>query len=260
MRSILVNADRKPGSDARIDTAVDLARRSGGHVTVLVDTPVSRYIAMDPMGGSYVISDALEQARGEDDAAADAIEARLGRDDVPFDVVRSEDDPVNALATAARLADLVVVSRSSGLAGELALICRTPVLTLPDGERLELPIRRACIAWDGGEQAAAALRASIPLLGGCQLVKLVTVAEKAGGFPATEALRYLSRHGIHAEFEERERRNSTEETLAAAVAENHAEILVMGAYGKSRMREFLFGGVTAYFLGQAQAPALLLVH
>jgi nucleotide-binding universal stress UspA family protein len=260
MRSILVNADRKPGSDARIDTALDIARLTDGHVTVLVDTPVTRYIAMDPMGGSYVISDALEQARGEDDAAAEAIEARLSRGDVPFDVLRSEEDPINALGRAARLSDLVVVSRTDGLAGELALISSTPVLALPEGKTFEMPIRRACIAWDGGEQAASALRAAVPLLGDCQLVKLITVAEKPGGFPATEALRYLSRHGIHAELEEHERRGSTEETLATAVAQNHAELLVMGAYGKSRMREFLFGGVTAYFLDDASAPALLLVH
>lgn len=260
MRSILVNADRKTGNDARIDVALELARRWDGHVTVLVDTPATRYIAMDPMGGSYVISDALEQARTQDDAAAKAIEERLARDDVPFDVLRSEDDPITALAGAGRLADLVVVSRSSGLAGDLALTCRAPVLVLPDDRPLELPIRRACIAWDGGEQAAAALRASVPLLASCQMVKLIAVAEKSGGFPATDALRYLSRHGVHAEFEEHQRRNSTEDTLAAVVAENHAEVLVMGAYGKSRMREFLFGGVTAYFLNEAKAPALLLVH
>jgi len=260
MRSILVNSDRKPGNEARLETALSLARKTGGHVTVLVDTPVTRYIAMDPMGGSYVISDALEQARDEDDAAAQAIEARLGRGDVPYDVLRSEDDPIGALAAVARLSDLVVLSRSGGLAGELALVSRTPVLALPDDRGLEFPIRRACIAWDGGEQAAAALRASVPLLGDCQVVKVVTIAEKSGGFPATDALRYLSRHGIHAELEEHERRGSTEETLAVAVAQTHAELLVMGAYGKSRMREFLFGGVTAYFLDEANAPALLLTH
>ncbi|MAC59799.1 MAG: universal stress protein UspA [Novosphingobium sp.] len=260
MRSILVNADRKPGNDARIDTALDLARQFGAHVSVLVDTPVTRYIAMDPMGGSYVISDALEEARGEDDAAASDIETRMARDDVPFDVLRSEDDPVSALANAARLSDLVIVSRSGGLAGELALVSHAPVLALPDGTPLQMPIRRACIAWDGGEQSAAALRASVPLLQSCQMVKVISVIEKPGGFPATDALRYLSRHGIHAEYEEHERRGSTEETLAIAVTQSHAELLVMGAYGKSRMREFLFGGVTAYFLDEAKAPALLLAH
>ncbi|WP_395330185.1 universal stress protein [Novosphingobium sp. BL-8H] len=260
MRSILVNADRKPASDARVDTAIELARQLGGHVTVLVDTPVSRYIAMDPMGGSYVISEALDRARADDDAAAEAVEARLTRGDVPFEVVRSEDDPVPALAAAARLADLVIVSRSSGMVGEVALTARAPVLALPDEPRGSLPIRCAVIAWDGGEQSAAALRASIPLLASCPSVKVVTVTEKPGGFPATDALRYLSRHGIQAEFEELARHGSTEETLATAVRQAQAELLVMGAYGKSRMREFLFGGVTAYFLADAGAPALLFAH
>lgn len=260
MRSILVNADRKPGNDARIETALNLARKTGGHVTALVDTPVARYIAMDPMGGSYVIADALDKARAQDDAAADAVEQRLARNDVAFDVLRSEDDPVSALASLARLSDVVVLSRSGGLAGELALVSSTPVLALANDKPLEFPIRRACIGWDGGEQAASALRAAVPLLADCQMVKLVTIAEKTGGFPATDALRYLSRHGIHAELEEHERRGSTAESLSIAVAQTHAELLVMGAYGKSRMREFLFGGVTAYFLDAEDAPALLLAH
>lgn len=260
MRSILVNADRKPGNAARIETALNLARKTGGHVTALVDTPVARYIAMDPMGGSYVISEALDKARADDDAAAAEIEAKLARNEVSFDVLRSEDDPVSALASIARLADVTILSRSGGLAGELALVSATPVLVLPDNKPLEFPIRRACIAWDGGEQAAAALRASVKLLGDCQMVKVITVAEKTGGFPATDALRYLSRQGIHAELEELERRGSIEETLAVAVNQSHAELLVMGAYGKSRFREFLFGGVTAYFLEEETAPALLLAH
>ncbi|EQB18468.1 universal stress protein [Novosphingobium lindaniclasticum] len=260
MRSILVNADRKPDTEARVEAALELARHMDGHVTVLVDTPVSRYIAMDPMGGSYVISEALEKARGEDDAAAEAIEARLTRAGLAFEMIRSEEDPVPALARAARLSDLVVVSRASGIAGQLAMVARAPVLALPEGRTLSLPIRRAVIAWDGGEQAASALKAAVPLLQSCQAVKLVTVIEKSGGFPTTDALRYLSRNGIHAEYEEYERRGSTEDTLSLAVNQNHAELLVMGAYGKSRLREFLFGGVTAHFLSDASAPAVLFAH
>ena len=117
MRSILVMADRKPGNDARIDAAIQIARRGQGHLTVLVDTPLSRYIAMDPMGGSYVVSEALDHARAQDDAAAAAIEQKLARGEVPFDVIRSEADPVTALAIAARLSDLAIVTRSGGLAG-----------------------------------------------------------------------------------------------------------------------------------------------
>ncbi|MFC0206533.1 universal stress protein [Novosphingobium soli] len=260
MRSILVYADRKADNDIRIDTAVAIARRAGGHLTVLVDTPVARYIAMDPVGGNYVMSEALEKAREDDDQAAAMVEDKLRRTGVGFEVLRSEEEPVTALAYAARLADLVIVSRKGRLAGDLALSTRAPVLALGD-EVLALPVRRAVVAWDGGEQAAAALRAAVPLLASCQSVRVVCVTEKKGGFPAADALRYLSRHGVGAEFEEHERQDSTEKTLARAVADAHAELLVMGAYGKSRMREFLFGGVTAHFLDDdGDVPAVLLAH
>lgn len=260
MRSILVNADRRPGNDARIETALSLARQSGGHVSVLVDTPVARYISMDPMGGNYVASDALKQAMADDDANAAVIEERLAGQDVPFDIIRSEAEPVEALAKAARLADIVIVSRSGGLAGELALLSRTPVLALSDEKTLPIPPKKACIAWDGGDEASCALRSAPTLLAGCESVTVLTVAEKPGGYPPTEALQYLSRHGVHAELEELQRRGSTEETLAIAVGRSGADLLVMGAYGHSRVREFLFGGVTRYFLEDPESPALLLAH
>ncbi|WP_260925524.1 universal stress protein [Novosphingobium sp. 9] len=262
MRAILVNADRSPSTGARLEFALDLARIRDGHLTVLLDTPVTRYIAMDPLGGSHVMSDALAKARLEDDEAADRIEARLARDDVPFDILRAEADPVSALAQAALLADLTIVSRKEGgaLAGDLALASRTPVLVLPENRVPALPLAKACVAWDGGEQATAALKAALPLLASAETVTVITVAEKAGGYPATDALSYLSRNGIHAELEEHVRRGSIEETLGIAVTQAGADLLVMGAYGKSWMRELLFGGVTAHFLSDSQAPALLLAH
>ena len=153
-----------------------------------------------------------------------------------------------------------MLSRSSGLAGELALAARTPILALEDGAALTAPLSSVCIAWDGGDEAAHALRAAAPLLAGCGAVHVLTVKEKPGGFPATEAVRYLSRHGVTAELHELARTGSTEETLASAVARLHGQLLVMGAYGKSRMREYFFGGVTRYFVDECPSPALLLAH
>lgn len=260
MRSIVVYADRGAAMDARLDTALAIARANKGHVTVLVDTPVTRFIAMDPMGGSYLAADALKQALADDDAHAAQIEARLKGEDVAFDVLRSEGEPVDALAAAARLADLVVLSRSTGLAGEVALASKTPVLVVEEGGALPAPLDVACIAWDGGDESANAIRASVRLLAGCRAVHVVTVKEKPGGFPATDALRYLSRHGIKAELHELVRAGSTEETISAAVARLQGQVLVMGAYGKSRMREYFFGGVTRFFVEESTGPALLLAH
>lgn len=260
MRTILVYADRRPGLDARIDSAVSLVRAFGGHMTVLIDTPVTRYMSMEPMGGSYIASDALTKAMEDDDANAVRIAARLRDAAVSHDFIRSEAEPVEALTRAARLADLVVLSRSGGLAGELALQSRTPVLALADDQALAIPLGKACIAWDGGEEAVQALRASAGLLAKCRAVELITVAEKPGGMPINAALRYLSHCGASASVRELERRGSTEETLAGAVADAGAELLVMGAFGHSRVREYLFGGVTRYFLHAEDAPALLLAH
>lgn len=260
MRSILVQAGRDPGMPVRLDSAMDIARAHGGHITVLIDTPIDRYVTTDPYGGTYVAREALEAALKDDEELAQAFAGRLANDDVPFDVVRFETQPLDAMAGAARLADLSVVSRGCGYAGDLAVISRSPVLVL-DGKELRLPLAAACIAWDGGDEAAHALRAAVPLLRGCGAVHVLTVmTEKAAGFPPTDALRYLSRHGIAAELTELQRGDSIEETLAASVAQHGAELLVMGAYGHSRVREFLFGGVTRYFLEEEGGPALLLAH
>lgn len=260
MRAILVHADRTAAMPARMESALSLARAGGGHLTVLVDTPIARYVAMDPLGGAQVVSGAINEALAADDAHAVRIEAELGRLGVPFEVVRSEHEPVEALGAAARLADVVVVSRQSGLAGELALAARVPVLTVPDTRPLTFPLARAAVAWDGGNEAAHALRAAVPLLAQAGEVHLVTVTEKPGGFPAAKALAYLAHHGIRAEPVELPREGSTEATLAGAAARLSAQILVMGAYGKSRMREYLFGGVTRHFLKDDTQPALLLAH
>jgi hypothetical protein len=165
------------------------------------------------------------------------------------------------MAVAARLADLAVVSRDCGYTGDLAVAARCPVLVLNPAAPLRLPLAAACIAWDGGDQAAAALRASINLLEGCQSIHVLTVtSEESGSFPPTDALRYLSRHGLKAELHELAKHGSVEETLANEAARLGAQLLVLGAYSHSRIREFLFGGVTRYFLEEKAAPPLLLAH
>ena len=261
MRSILVQAGRDPGMTARLDTAMNIARASGGHVTLLIDTPVDRFVTTDPYGGTFVAREALEAALAEDDALAKAFAGRLQGEDVPFDIMQFESQPVEAMAAAARLADLAIVSRSCGYAGDLAISARCPVLALPDDTAFAPPAGAACIAWDGGDEAAHALCGATPLLKGCQAVHILTVtAEKPKGFPPTDALRYLSRHGIKAELTELARGNSIEETLANAATQLRADLLVMGAFGHSRVREFLLGGVTRYFLDDEAAPPLVLGH
>ena len=62
MRSILLFADRSPAMAARLETALSLARANRGHLSVLVDTPVARFMSVDAMGGSYIAADAIREA------------------------------------------------------------------------------------------------------------------------------------------------------------------------------------------------------
>jgi len=259
MRSILVHAEAGSAGQARIDTALSLARATGGHVTLLVDTPVSRYVAVDGMGGGFVATDALKDAMGADDAFASEMEDRLARGDVCCDVLRAENDPIDALGDAARLADVVVVARREALASDLPLAVRCPVLAVNADETLSFPLRRVAVAWDGGAEAANALRGSVPLLAGAE-VTVLSVVDATGAFPATGAVAYLSRHGIKADLQVVERLGAVEETIGRELARLRPDLLVMGAFRHSRLREFLFGGVTRFFLEEPSGPALLLAH
>jgi nucleotide-binding universal stress UspA family protein len=261
MRSILVQGGRDKGMSARLDTAMDLARIHNSHLTVAIDTPIGQFVTVDPYGGTFVARDALDAALAADDALAQAFAGRLSKDDVPFDVVQYETMPLEAMIVAARLSDLAVVTRDCGYAGDLAVEARCPVLVLPCDSALPLPLAIACIAWDGSDQAAMALRSCVPLLDEGTDVHLLTVLTDAPqGFPPTDALQYLARYGIKAELHELTKAATVEETLLTEVNRLGGQVLVMGAFGHSRLREFMFGGVSRYFLDEASAPALLMAH
>ena len=262
MRSILVDARRGPAGQVRIETALALARHLDGHVRLVVDTPVDRYVAIDGMGGSVIAAEALREAMADDDAFAARLEAHIAREDVCCDVLRADCEPVEALAAAALLADVAIVSRGDPLAADLPLATRTPVLAINDDRVLEFPLARVAVAWDGGTSAAHALRASLPLLrsAGAVTVLVVENEDEGAAFPATEVASYLARHGIAAELRPLPRAGAIEATLAGALASDPVDLLVIGAYGRGRLRAFLFGGVTEHFLSSPAAPALFLAH
>ncbi|MDE1915852.1 MAG: universal stress protein [Sphingomonadales bacterium] len=260
MRSILVLADRKPESEMRLQGALSLARANRGHLTVLVDTPIARYLVTDAMGSGYLAADVVREAVASDDAYAETLHKRLQNEDVPYDVLRAEDDPANALAEAARLSDVIVLSRDLPYVDEVVLGGGTPVLVVPEDRPLTVPFDCVCVAWDGGDEAGAALRLALPILSQAVQIHVLNVAARAESFPVCDAVKYLARHDIKAEVVEVARSGSIEGTLAVEVARLGADLLVMGAYGHSRLREFLVGGVTRHFLEKEKKLALLLAH
>lgn len=269
MRSILVHADHDSANEGRLQTALAIARRQRAHVTLMIATPFQQFIAVDPFGGTYLATEAMAKAQIDDAALDAALSARLAKEDVPWDIAAADGDIAASLAAAATFADLAIVSLPGAghdrwkepglLAGDLALAISAPVLALPrDAATLDLDAP-AMVAWNGSPEAAHALRAALPLLAG-RRVELVGVGEDDGRLPATDALAYLSRHDIHAGARVIPRGTlSVEETLEGAALDMGAGLIVMGAFGRSRLRETLFGGVTRYLVTSGRI-ALLLAH
>ena len=268
MRSFLVYADGTPSADATLNTALDLARIMAAHLTLHINTPLRRFVAMDPFGGGYLIADALAEAQRQEAALVERLADRMTQEDVPWDSVTSTGLIADGLANAARLADLVILglNRLEGrtdpdsvrLVGDVVLTTGCPVLAVPPHTRPEFVQGTAMIAWSGTAEAANALRAAVPLLTHARTVKVVTITDESDSFPATDATRYLSRHAIHAELIERPRECGTiGAALSAAAEAAAADWIVMGAYGHSRFRETIFGGVTQHLLDNAPCPILL---
>lgn len=270
MKSVLLHINRDSGQGSRFQAAVDLVRAQEGHLTCLQVTPIQQYVAMDPFGGSFVLPANLQELRAEEAAERSEIEEKLAREGISWDWQHYNGDLVQTLLSASRLADVTVLTRTmavpkdSGaplpIAADVAVHSKGLVLAVPPELGAFDCCGKAVIAWNGSYEAAHALRSAVTLLAQAQEVNIVTVDEDESGFPATDASEYLSRHGISSELHEWPRKDRTvEETLMAAVSELNGSYLVMGAYGRSRLRETLFGGVTKYLMAQCPVP-LLLAH
>jgi nucleotide-binding universal stress UspA family protein len=101
------------------------------------------------------------------------------------------------------------------------------------------------------------MRAALPMLKMAESVDILTVAEKASDYRGREAAVWLARHGIRAEVIERTDDGGIEAVIRAVLIERRSAWLVQGAYGHSRLRQTLFGGVTRGLLTDAPVPLLL---
>jgi nucleotide-binding universal stress UspA family protein len=267
MKTILVHIEGDDGQESRLNAAFDVARATGGHLVCLSVMPYAAYALGDPAMGAFPVTtliDAVEKTRREERVA---VEARLVREGISWEWQAADGDSGERLVEHARLADLVVMSagpftRSAqlalGVTGDVAIRAPAPVLAVPVLARGVNVSGPALVCWDGGQEAANALKAAMPLLALAQGVTLLTVAEKDALFPARSAAAFLSRHDIHPDVMERGSGGaSIEQVIRSVAAETGATLIVQGAYGHSRLRQMLFGGVTRGLLADAPVPILM---
>ena len=172
----------------------------------------------------------------------------------------------------ARTADLVVASQTDpewaltdwlDIPDRLAMESGRPVLIVPNtGAREEIG-EKVLVAWNGRREAARAVFDALPILERAKSVKVVwinprTERETAGDVPALDIGAALARHGVRCEATEVTRpRENAGKVLLDCAREGGADLLVMGCYGHTRLRELVFGGASRYVLSHMSIPVLM---
>ncbi|MEW6123077.1 MAG: universal stress protein [Pseudomonadota bacterium] len=252
--------------------AVDLARALGAtlHAACLVPTARMGSLAQAEVRYDLVEAeqrDALERAR----VAAEALSRAAQAAGVPVEALAvSKEDPVceETLTEVLRLSDLVVLPQpqpgtpraTDEPFEDLLTESGRPCLIIPYAGRPRIPFRTVTVAWDGSAPAARALSDSLPLLRQAAVVDVVRVAKDfapEGARMAGRVTAFLAAHGIEARFRTLVSSLTFSEAILSHMADTGSDLLVMGAYGHSRLREALVGGASRGILASMTVPVLM---
>lgn len=265
MRSILLHIHDDDCLNARLQVALDLARCFDGHLTCLQATPMAAGVPGDLYGA--MTAQLLPELRKAADALCERLERRLAAEGVSWDWIQEDCTPTDQLLRRAGLSDIMVLgscdplrsTAPSKLVGDVVLRARTPLLVVPPQAEAFDCDGPAVVAWNGTPEACRALRSALPLLARASSVSLVTIRstneDDQLDRPPIEGAEYLSRHGISCEMIDLPLgTNSVGMELAGTAVERSACVLIMGAYGHSRLRETIWGGVTRELLSDPPLP------
>ena len=271
-KTILVHADHARSAAQRIGVAARLALEHEAHLVGAAMSGLSRYIYQDSGMdlARTVLATHVDALYARANAALDGFDhlaAAAGLDS--FERRMVDDEPGAALALQARYADLVVLSQTDlddpvarvtpGIAEYVMLAGARPVLVLPSAGQFPHIGRRALVAWDASPEATRALTGALPLLrrAASATVAVINPGEEHGPQPGHDIALYLARQGVKAEVLVQRTGGDVGEALLSLAAERDADLLVMGGYGHTRLREMMLGGVTATILRAMTLPVLM---
>ena len=136
-----------------------------------------------------------------------------------------------------------------------------PVIFVPDIQKGGMTLDRIMVCWDGSRAAARAVADAMPFLKKAKQVEVVIIADKAGKkdeVPGADLGQHLARHGLKVDVK---RITSPDidvpSTILSYAADSSADMIVMGGYGHSRLREFVLGGATRGMLEAMTVPVLM---
>jgi len=268
-RTILALAQPGPEAAARLQIAAALAARTGAILDAVFVRPLFVPAPASMDFGGYIPPATLDAmieshraAVGEAEAAAQAsFRAAVAAMRPRAEWFALEETSALGFVGLARRADLVVFPKSGTTAPRLGAMdlahdAGAPLLLTPASPTSVDTGRRVLVAWNGSREAASALRAAWPVLEQAERVEVVMVDPP----PEAEAFlgMHLQRHGIEAHIHIEHAADARAGEVIRTQAERlGADLVVMGLYGHSRLRELVLGGASRTMLGQEGLPLLV---
>ncbi|SKC87419.1 Universal stress protein family protein [Burkholderia sp. CF099] len=272
-KTLLVHIDDSLRSHARIALSLDLARRWDAHLIGLYVVSSDLFRPPFRRDDSAPFAQLVAQQAQRQQTAHDAFLAAAERAGHRSAEWRAPRGPALELATLhARHADLLILGQDDpqdaaayvapNFVGSLALDAGRPALVIPHAGTVKSPGENILIAWDGSREAARAVADALPLL---KAARYVSVDIERRTEPHADApigidvAAWLDMHGVNASFSAAPGHfgAGTGSTLLNRASDGHFDLLVMGAYGHSRARERVFGGVTRTMLESMTVPVLM---
>jgi nucleotide-binding universal stress UspA family protein len=275
-KDLLVHLDDSKGCAKRVDAAVRLAGQHGAHlagVYPIVEIPLLNYIREQIPEDVQARIEAEAQSRAE--TALGGFRQTAERSGISYETRtdRALDTTLaRVLGMHARYADLLILGQvdpeeppqvGRHLPEEVVLSSGRPLLMVPYIGAPATIGRRVVVAWDASREAARAVSDAMPILERADSVVVVSINPKGkplghGEVPGTDIGAHLAHHNVNVEVERVAAGElSVGDALLSHVAARGADLLVMGGYAHSRVRELVLGGVTRTILETMPVPVLM---
>ncbi|MBK5960137.1 hypothetical protein CCR97_18280 [Rhodoplanes elegans] len=273
IKDIVVNLALVGDRDPAASYAISIGRAFGAHVTgvVFVYDPVISPSIMDGVSAEWIDAQ-RDESRTIAQTAIERFEraAELAGVQSGHRVIEATlGGATDMFGRIARRFDLAVVGQRepdrmspADLFAEGALFeSGRPVVMVPYIQKAGLALDRVLMCWDGSRTAARAMGDALPFLSRAAQVDVVIVAtgrSKSDEIPGADVGHHLARHGIKVDVKRIVAEDvDVPNTILSYAADVSADLMVMGGYGHSRLREFVLGGATRGILGSMTVPVLM---
>lgn len=274
-KDLLVQVDDSAACKARVDAAIELAGRFDAHLTALYLIPeIMLPVAVEGYIGADMYTNIEQQERERGEAVLEGFRQAAEAETIEYDT-RMDQAAVaefsDRLEVQSRYTDLLIVGQPDHTEdgpmmpspGDVALSASAPVLIAPFIGQKSGFGKRPMIAWNASREAARAVKGAMPFIERADAVDVVTVAPREGRdahgeLPGADIALHLARHGVEVDVQRLEGGDiDVGNALLSHAADRDSDLLIMGCYGHSRLREWMLGGATRTILQSMTVPIVM---